>query len=282
MKRAAPPAPPAARAHRPPPARGANLIELMIGLTIGLMVVAAALATQVGVQVSAGTLSDRARLQDRADAVLRNIAHQAEIAGALVVQPEAAGSPTVRVVSTTVGIAAADAGGLTGLHVYGTEGGSDPDTLAVARQHDPDGTATPMLECTGSTGAAAAGTTLQSVYALDTGTGLLRCTGTGASTATVTLAEGVEDFQVLYGVKSGAWAGRAVRWRNATDVTSGSNLWSRVQTLDLCVQLAGEVKGHPQVSGTRTGCRGAVLPADGKLRVVARRVVVIRNALLER
>lgn len=281
MKRVDPPARPAARARRPAPARGANLIELMIGLTIGLMVVVAALATQVGVQLSAGTLSDRARLQDRADAVLRNIAGQAEIAGALVVQPEAAGAPIVRLVSTTAGIAAADAGGVSGLHVYGEEGGtSNPDSLAVARQHDPDGTATPMLECTGSTGTAAAGTTMQSVYTLNA-QGLLRCTGTGASTATVTLAEGVEDFQVLYGLKDGAWTSRTLRWMTATAVTSG-NLWPQVQALDLCVQLVGDVKGNPQVTDTRTGCRGTALPADGKLRVAARRVVVIRNTLLER
>ena len=63
--------------------RGISLIELMVGLLIGLFVVAAALSSVIFTRSAQVTQSDSARLQQQASAVIRIIGLQLKQAGAV-------------------------------------------------------------------------------------------------------------------------------------------------------------------------------------------------------
>ena len=61
---------------------GASIMELMVGITIGLLVVIAALGSLVYTHVSSTTMVDATRLQQKADSTFRLINFQTLQAGA--------------------------------------------------------------------------------------------------------------------------------------------------------------------------------------------------------
>ena len=67
--------------------RGFSLVELMVGLTIGLFVVLAAVGSLVYTQATATIVGDSARIQQTADSVFRNLGFHVAQAGALSIEP---------------------------------------------------------------------------------------------------------------------------------------------------------------------------------------------------
>jgi type IV pilus assembly protein PilW len=65
---------------------GFSLVELMVGITVGLLVVVAAVGSLAFTQASSTVVVDNAGLQQKADAIFRNIAYHVEQAGAFDVE----------------------------------------------------------------------------------------------------------------------------------------------------------------------------------------------------
>lgn len=236
--------------------RGVSLIELLIGLTIGLLVAVAAVGSLVYTKVSSTTVGDSSRLQQDASTAFRIMGHQVRQAGARRLQNATGGkvqfNPTYQGLSTT-----------TFVILDGTEGTSNgTDTLVVSYDVEPTIDA---RDCLGQT---PAGTLVRSTFRVVGRE--LQCQGSATSATFQALISGVEDMQVLYGVRTGD----DLRYRVASDVPD----WGLVESVQVCLRLVGDVAGTPTVAATTPGCvAGQTVNSDGRIRRVFTQVFNLRN-----
>lgn len=241
--------------------RGAALVELLTALVVGLLVVLTALGTLAFVQAGAGVQHDAFRLQQRIELALQSIGAQLRSAGAIELVEGPAG--TVRF-ST-----AFDGYGGGGMAVHGEEGARGrPDVLAASREDDGQ-----ARDCLGNRpDAAASGTRVDSRFSL-TGESL-RCQGAHAGTGSQVLTDGIEDFQVRYGLRSIATPEAPFGF---VDARAAAHRWHEVGAVRVCLRVRGDGV-HPQAVAVR-GCDGAEVPPDGRLRRVVHATFSLRNAI---
>lgn len=243
---------------------GVSLIELLIGITIGLMVVVAAVGSLVYTRTSSTTVGDSTRLQQDAANAFRILGHQIRQGGARRVVNPLPGSANVEFNSLYLGFGI-NANTASTVVLRGTDGAAGaPDTLDVS--HDTD----PILQSTDCLGEpSAAANNVTSAFSVNNGE--LRCDGSGPS-GVFPILQGVEDFQVTYGFRTGD----DLQYRTATAITLvNPPPWDQVETVQVCLRLAGELSNVP--AAAITGCSGENVPADGRIRRVFLRVFNIRN-----
>jgi type IV pilus assembly protein PilW len=270
---------------------GASIMELMVGITIGLLVVLAALGSLVYTHVSSTTMVDATRLQQKADLAFRIISFQTLQAGAMELN-----SNTTSLDPGTVTLSAAYTGIdpnitlqptlIVSVHGENGDGTSTQDILRMSYQDNGLDTALSTIrDCLGQTTAIATkgiGVTNTFTY-LPTagGGGDLRCQGAAAGATPQPILDGVEDFQVTYGVRTVTAAGvESFQYFTANNVTD----WSNIQTVNICLQLRGDTRGNPRPGWTAANaipvCGTVADSNDGFLRRVYRRTFSLRNALL--
>jgi type IV pilus assembly protein PilW len=268
---------------------GASIMELMVGITIGLLVVLAALGSLVYTQVSSTTMVDATRLQQKADAAFRIISFQTLRAGALELNTNSSSiDPGTVTLSTDY----------TGFNpnvinlptvvasVHGVNGiGTTQDILRISYQDNGSTTTlSTVRDCLGqSTAVATRGIRVDNTFTYQPavgGGGDLQCQGAAAGATLQPILDGVEDFQVTYGVRTVVAGVENFQYFTANNVTD----WSNIQTVNICLQLRGDTRGNPRPGWTtanRIPACGTVLDTnDGFLRRVYRRTFSIRNALL--
>lgn len=255
---------------------GVSLIELMVGLIIGLMVVIAAMGSLVYTRAASSVMGDSTRLQQDAATAFRVIGQVARQAGARRLVDTPGGRVTFNPQYTGIEV---NANTLQPAAVKGTDGAfNGPDTLKLDRDHTlaPDtNTKSPLNtdneDCLGEP--TAPGNNVTSTFRVDEGE--LKCNGSGSSLGAFGLVAGVEDFQVWYAVREG----NGLRYTTATALNRISPApWDQVEALRVCLRFVGELVNVP---GTTTvGCQGESIPNDGRLRRVFFRVFKLRNASL--
>lgn len=248
--------------------RGLSLIELLIGLTIGLLVMLAAVGTLSFSRVSALTLSDTVRMQQDATIAMGMIGRQLRSAHAIAFQdtPSAVDVANVSFVPFTGVI---PTGATQDASVYGAEGATaaTPDTLSVTFGISPGVVATTCLGF--------ATNLLDTVTSrFDVANGALRCLGSDGNGAQEVIT-GVEDFQIWYGVRD---ALDNIQYQTATQI--GALNWATVDSVMVCLRLAGTAITAPQPPVgfvAPPGCRGENIAWDGRYRKVYRQVFTLRN-----
>lgn len=242
----------------------------MVGITIGLLVVLAAIGTFVFTRTSSSVGSDAFNLHQQAQHIFQTVGAHAKQAGAYAVVSRA----------TPAGHVSFQGGTETATRaIDGTDGGgATSDTLIIRHSsllslppHLPNGAgAVTLPNCLGDLGAGAgpaAGGIILSTFARNAGTNELTCNpGTGP----VAIADNVEDFQVRYGIRNPA--GTLV-YNDA--FPANDPRWARVQSLEICLQLRGRLTNNPQIGGV-PDCRNVAVAADGRLRRVFRQVIMVR------
>lgn len=272
---------------------GASLMELMVGITIGLLVVLAALGSLVYTHVSSTTMVDATRLQQKADLAFRIISFQTLQAGAMELN-----SNTTSLDPGTVTLSAKYTGidpAITLLptlivSAHGADGDGTTTQDVLRMSYQDNGTEildSTLRDCLGQTTAV----TTKGISVTNTftflpvagGGGNLRCQGAALGATPQPILDGVEDFQVTYGVRTVTPAGvESFQYFTAADVTAAAvTNWSNIQTINICLQLRGDTRGNPRPGFTAIAPCGAVLDTnDGFIRRVYRRTFSIRNALL--
>jgi type IV pilus assembly protein PilW len=235
------------------------LLELIVALALGMMVVLAALGTLAFVQASATVHGEALQLHQRVDIAVHHIGLQLRQAGSVELAENADG--TVRFSTAFDGHAAS------GHAVYGENGRTGrPDILSVS--HQDDGTS---RDCLGNRpDSLAQGIRLDSRFSVTSGS--LRCLGAHAATGSQVIVDGVEDFQVLYGMRSADAQGPQFRFVDADEV---AGRWDDVAAVQVCLQVRSESR-HPQAAGVRN-CQGVEQAPDGWLRRVAHATFSLRN-----
>jgi type IV pilus assembly protein PilW len=255
--------------------RGATLIELMIGIVIGLLVVLAATGSLVYTHVSSTTMVDATRLQQKADTAFRMIGFQALQAGAIELVPTidpntvifstayTGVDPSVTVLPTSI------------VSVHGqNDVGTNKDILRLS--YEDNGR---VRDCLGQTSATPTRVDNEFAYLPAAGGGgELLCKGAAAGATAQPILDGVEDFQVTYGVRTVSAAG--VESFRYFDAGAAGLDWTNVQTVNVCLQLRGETRGNPRPGYVGIAACGTVNDAnDGYLRRVYRRTFSLRNTL---
>jgi type IV pilus assembly protein PilW len=255
-----------AKAHQ----LGASLMELMVGITIGLLVVLAAIGSLVYTRVSSTTMVDATRLQQKADAAFRIMNFQTLQAGAIELTQSGLDNaakfstaytgfnPTTTTLATSV------------VSVHGAADGVNKDILRISYQDN--GT---VRDCLGqATAVATRNVRVDNEFTYVAASNELRCKGAAAGATAQPIVDGVEDFQVRYGVVTST----GFQFLTAANVTD----WTNIQAVSVCLQLRGDAQGNPQpgMAPIASCITGTTVPNDGRLRRVFNRTFSLRNALL--
>ena len=238
------------------------MIELLVGLTIGAIISIAALSSFSSTRSASATVSDSTRLHQDAARVFRTIGHHLRQAGAQLLNDANVGKVEFNAAFRGYGPA------FTPQALFGIDGNNNaPDVLQISHDLEPTLNA---MDCLGQAGSPPTGITNR--FDLDLANDSLRCRGSG-NAIPGPLIEGVEDFQVRYGVRTGD----NLQYFDADPAWSIDN-WNSVETVMVCLLLAGQVGGH---SGQPTlGCNNQVIANDGRIRRTFVRVFSIRNIAL--
>ena len=235
-----------------------GLIELLVGMTIGLLVIAAAIGTLVISRGTSSSISDISQLQQQGSFALRVIGVQLRQTGS--VEPGFDDQTKLFAFGATFPTYGATSAAVNG----SDDASSGSDTLSVATMASQRLPNTQRQDCLGR--AVAAGAKMQAQFRVDGNE--LKCSVGGASQA---LIENVADFQVMYRIASGA----GTRIMNATDVKT-AGLWGSVTAIEVCLDLKGD-EPTPDLGSTYLNCHGTRAARDGRLHLVFRNVFDLRT-----
>lgn len=226
--------------------RGISLIEILVGLTIGLLIVGVALgAVQISRQL-AGTTSEASKLQQQASHVLRIVGNQVRQAGAL--QLNLAYNRPTPVDSFIADLDPVDpvAFDISFDRASNTLNSSDSQPLqtgyAYYKERLTSSSSAPgsqLRDCLGDE--PGSGTIVRSAFYLQKAsptdpTGQLFCRGTNAGTGAHSIATNVADFQVRW-LRQQIVGGEPVI--DLVDATTAAEDWRKIYAVEICLEMAG-------------------------------------------
>jgi len=247
---------------------GLSMVELLVGLTIGVFVLIAALGSLVLTRTSGTVIADSASLISQGNQAMRLIGFHLRQGGAIELRPvDPAAAPGSRLYQFSDLFNGNDG---TGRVVEGVEGGASPDTLIISYETRTDAVS---RDCLGA--ATAAGLPrVQNRFFVSAQS--LMCEGSSGGTAQAVLDQ-IEDFQVGYWVRQGAAPASTLVLRDASQV-AGAGGWANVVAVEVCLQLPGTISSHPTAAGsTFLNCRDVATAQDGRQRLVLRSTLHLRN-----
>lgn len=277
--------------RHPSSQRGLSLIELLIGLTIGLLVVVAALGSLSFTQVTSTTVGDSARLQQKANTAFRVMGLQLRQTGGIELTQNA--STGLVVYDRSNGVTGFNGwnGANPDIAITGLDGGAGPDTLRLSYQDN--GTS---RDCLGNLATTTPLIRVDNAFYVNAGR--LMCQG--ADGTIQALIDGVEDFQVTYGQKTVVTPAAPAKLMPAASAASATGATaevsdfrqftaattaiftptpvSMVQTVTVCLQLRSDLATDIRV-GSVQGCSGTVA-SDGFIRRVYRNTYTLRGLML--
>lgn len=222
--------------------RGITLIELMVGLTIGLLTIVVAMGTLLVSRGISGTVSDASGIQQQAAYAMRVIGGQLRQAGSLYLNPDSTGGNSTDPLSATVfetdakpadskDIAFKQDNTLAGNATTGSM------TSTFRRYKDSVYTATSPTtlarNCLGGPVDTKGDEAIESIFDFNSDKNELRCGGNGASAQPI--VQNVAQFQVTYMEQAFAAGGTTVKYLSAGGVTD----WRSVQGVQVCLVLYG-------------------------------------------
>lgn len=237
--------------------RGVTLIELMVGLVVGLLVVAAAMGTMMVSRGISGTVSDASNIQQQAAYAMRTIGLQLRQAGSLRLDLNPTGAVEdlasavvkfereygdfdyakniIRGIDAPTG---ADFKLTTGYRNYKEALHGEADDKSQVR------------DCLGQQPSE---TLIENNFVLKTTTNELYCAGSDKVAQPV--VEKVANFQVRYLMQEITTAGDP-KIKYATASTIGEK-WGRVQAVEVCLVLYGNESIDLPAGSSYTDCDGS-------------------------
>ncbi len=260
--------------------RGITLIEIRVGLTIGLLVIAVALGAVLVSRQLSSTTSEAARLQQQASYALRIIGQQVRQAGALRLDL-AYGRIEPADSFLTLDPAEPVVFDATFVRSTGTLGSSATRPLqtgyAFYKEQLTSGTSQ-MRDCLGSL---PTGTAVQSAFFLERPTGAasgeLRCAGSRAGEGAQALIADVADFQVRWLRERSVLSEPVV---DQVDAATAAANWPSIQAVEVCIEMVGS-EAIDTGSTTYRPCSwtagAAETPRGNRLRLVYRNTFQLRT-----
>ena len=287
--------------QRPSAQRGVTLIELMVGITIGLLTIAVAMGALMVSRGVSGTVSDASEIQQQAAYAFRVIGRQLRQAGSLKLKLSAAKDPSDKsppleadpVAFETDFIDPVDPTKTFRFATHTLSGKDTPGTgeykLTVGYRDYTEPVYTSASEqslqrnCLGETDPG--GALVQSAFVLfvhptDPSIRELRCAGTGQPQPII---GNVANFQVRYLMQTAAGTG-APQMRYVDAATVGTS-WAQVFAVEVCLVLYGNEPIDLPAGSTYTDCDGATAvdlttlaaPRNRRMHMVFRNIYQLRS-----
>ena len=254
----------------PPRQSGVTLIELMVGLAIGLLVVAVAMGALMVSRGISGTVSDASGIQQQGAYILRVVSQQLRQTGSLYLNPDPAGGTSTDVLSPVAFEIKADAVGSGNSFVQeeSLSGAGTSVTTAFRRYQDnvflaDNATSTTIgtdflaRNCVGAPGNSSTDQRVESIFTFDSTKNELQCGGNG--TAAQPIAQNVAQFQVTYMMQTTDAAGNTtVQYVKGSDMPAAATdpTWRRVQGVQVCLVLYGSEPVDMPAGSSYTDCAG--------------------------
>ncbi|MDR2299549.1 MAG: PilW family protein [Comamonas sp.] len=248
--------------------RGVTLLELMVGLAIGLLVIATAMGALMLSRGISGSVSDASSIQQQGAHTLRVIGQQLRQAGSLYLNPDpknsASNDPLSAVVFEIKAIA--HDGGNSFDQTDSISGNASSLTTGFRRYADKvfqtdntDSLDALARNCVGSpaykkNGTINADERIESIFAFDGTKNSLQCGGNGAVSQPIT--QNVAQFQVSYLVQTKADG--SMQYVKGGDMPTASTdpKWRSVQGVQVCLVLYGSELIDMPAGSSYTDCDG--------------------------
>lgn len=237
------------------PQRGHTLPELLIGLALGLLVIAAATSAYSVSKQSWGAMAAAEAVHANARVAMRNLQNSAHMAGATYLEPSS---------GNTVRISSSEEAGHPAID--GVNGSKTVESLTLGHWRALD-----AWDCQGNSSNTQA--FIRNNYKLNANKELT-CKDLDLPGSTYqALAEGVEDFQVRYAQANPT--NSTLQWLTADQVAA----MAQVVAIEICIRVASTViiNSTQPINPIHRGCSNEALVADGRLRRVFKRVIALRN-----
>lgn len=247
--------------------RGVTLIELMVGIAIGLLVIAVAMGALMVSRGISGTVSDASGIQQQGAYIMRVIGQQLRQTGSLYLNPDPSGTASTDVLSAVVFEIKANA--ISGNSFAQEEtlvGGENTVTTGFRRYQDnvfiadnatssDIGTDFLARNCVGAPGNTSTDQRVESIFTFANDT--LRCQGNDAVTPQP-LAQNVAQFHVTYAVQTTNGEGSKMQYIKGSDMPTAAvdPAWRRVQGIRVCVVLYGTEQINMPAGSKYTDCKG--------------------------
>lgn len=278
---------PPAKRQSPARSRGVSLIDLMVGMALGLVVVAVAVVGLMTSRSITGTVSEASVMQQQAAYAFRVMGQQLRQAGSLELNlapsimpgadPNSAMSPVAFDPPDPAGVRTQFNRSSSTLSASGTTSPS----FTVGYQNYVESvtpvatpaTAALLRDCLGRnsvTDGVPAAAVLSSTFTRIADTNELACAGTGSSTSRAIIGN-VTDMRVRYLVQNPG----TTNLRYFADPANVA-AWNNVYALEVCLELSGtETIATPDMQ--YTDCSGTQVAYGNRLRMVFRNVFQIRS-----
>ena len=271
--------------HAPKPIRtsqrGATLLELLVGITIGLLTVAVAVGALVVSRGISGTVSEASQLQQQASFAFRVIGQQLRQAGSRQLDPVTppdvhakfyAPNDVPVVFSGITPLGGKDAPGTTEFALEVNY--QNVKELTVLEPVDGEYQIRNCLQKKAEDAALNPEPMITSKFKHNTTAGTLVCAGGTADPQPI--IQGVKDFTVQYLTQAtDGNPSAAPTYQYVSATTAGSN-WLKVYAVQVCLELEGTEK--IDTAGAKyTKCDGTEVDRGNKLRMVFRNTYHIRN-----
>lgn len=275
--------------------QGVTLIELMVGIAIGLLVIAVAMGALMVSRGVSSTVSEASTLQQQASYAFRVIGQQIRQAGSMELRltpdfipttglyplvpvafdpPDPTGQipPFDRKASTLTGDTSPTLSFTVGYQNY-TETVTPPPSSGASASTTPV-TSSLLRDCLGQNKALSSGGSLTSTPVLTStfkrnSNNELVCEGAGSSGAQAIIGN-VTDMQVRYIEQAAGTAN--LQYRTSADPGE----WTNIYAIEVCLELTG-TEHTPTASATYKNCSGADTSYGDRLKMVFRNVYQIRS-----
>ena len=240
--------------------RGFTMVELLIGMALSLLVIAAATAAYGTSKQTWSVLVAADAVHANARIALRNIREQSWAAGAAYLKATSNSD-------NRFSVEVSDKEDLGQAALAGVNGSKYVESLTLGHWHAIDD-----IDCQGN--ASSTHSTVRNHYKLNTNKELT-CKDLNLNNSTYqALAEGVEDFQVRYAEVNPV--AQTVQWKTANQVTA----MSQVIVIEVCLVVASSIAtNHTPSSVSLKGCQGETMATDGRMRRTFKRVMALRNRI---
>jgi type IV pilus assembly protein PilW len=237
---------------------GYTLPELLIGMALSLLIIAAATSVYGTSKQTWNAMAAADAVHANAQVALRNIREQAQMAGGAYLKAASNTDGTFAVdISSSEDVGQAV--------LVGVNGTKYVESLTLGHWHALDAT-----DCQGNT--SSTHTSVRNDYKLNTNKEL-SCKDLNLTNSTYqALTEGVEDFQLRYAEANPS--AQTIQWKTANQVTD----MTQVLAIEVCLRVASITTVHnTKPSSSVSGCQGEALPSDGRVRRTFKRVMALRN-----
>lgn len=236
---------------------GYTLPELLMGMALSLLVIAAATSAYGTSQHTWAAMTAADAVHANARIAVHNIRQQAHMAGGAYLQLNPSAQNFSILVSSNEEPHQAV--------LAGVNGNKSIESITLGHWHALD-----TSDCQGNTGSTHS--SIRNDYKLNSNKEL-SCKDLNLSNSTYqALVEGIEDFQLRYAQANPS--GNTLQWKTADQVSD----MTQVLAIEVCLRVASihTVHNTPPHANLK-GCQDEALPSDGRVRRTFKRVISLRN-----